>query len=64
MVKTHIPGFPRIGAQRELKFALENYWHGKFSRNELVDMAKALRMQNWNIQAESGMDFVTVNDFS
>ncbi|MBR9867806.1 MAG: 5-methyltetrahydropteroyltriglutamate--homocysteine S-methyltransferase [Oceanospirillales bacterium] len=64
MVKTHIPGFPRIGAQRELKFALENYWHGKSSRNELVDMAKALRMQNWNIQAESGMDFVTVNDFS
>ncbi|BBB26906.1 5-methyltetrahydropteroyltriglutamate--homocysteine S-methyltransferase [Amphritea japonica] len=64
MVKTHIPGFPRIGAQRELKFALEDYWHGKSSRNQLVDTAKTLRMQNWNIQAQSGMDFVTVNDFS
>ena len=28
MVTTHNLGFPRIGAKRELKFALENYWKG------------------------------------
>lgn len=63
-MKTHIPGFPRIGAQRELKFALEDYWHEESSRSQLIEDAKTLRMRNWNIQAESGMDFITVNDFS
>ena len=28
MARTHIPGFPRIGAQRELKFAQESFWRG------------------------------------
>lgn len=33
--KTTIAAPPRIGAQRELKFALENYWSGNLSENGL-----------------------------
>ena len=33
MATTHNLGFPRIGGQRELKFALEDYWAGKPSRS-------------------------------
>ncbi len=29
MTITHNLGFPRIGAKRELKFALERYWKGQ-----------------------------------
>ena len=27
-VRTHTLGFPRMGAQRALKFALESFWRG------------------------------------
>ncbi|NCD35463.1 MAG: hypothetical protein EOL87_18930, partial [Spartobacteria bacterium] len=30
-MQTHILGFPRIGAHRELKRALENHWRGQSS---------------------------------
>ena len=35
MVTTHNLGFPRIGARRELKFALEDHWKGGLSADEL-----------------------------
>ncbi|MCU1323391.1 MAG: 5-methyltetrahydropteroyltriglutamate/homocysteine S-methyltransferase [Acidobacteriaceae bacterium] len=38
-------GFPRIGPQRELKFALEDFWRGRKSEAELLATAKALRAQ-------------------
>ena len=28
-IQTHIPGFPRTGAERELKFVLERHWRGE-----------------------------------
>ncbi|OIQ97856.1 5-methyltetrahydropteroyltriglutamate--homocysteine methyltransferase [mine drainage metagenome] len=62
MVTTHNLGFPRIGAQRELKFALEAYWAGKSSRDELIAVGARLRQQNWADQA--GVDLVPVGDFS
>ena len=33
MTTVHNLGFPRIGARRELKFALEAYWKGELSRD-------------------------------
>ena len=52
MAKTHNLGFPRIGAQRELKFALERYWHGESSKQDLTDLAKDLRRNHWQQQRE------------
>ncbi len=36
MATTHNLGFPRIGGQRELKFALEDYWGGRQTEQELA----------------------------
>ena len=62
MVTTHNLGFPRIGAKRELKFALESYWKGQSSRDELKAVGAQLRQRHWADQA--GLDLVPVGDFS
>jgi 5-methyltetrahydropteroyltriglutamate--homocysteine methyltransferase len=60
----HTPGFPRIGARRELKKALESYWDGDLQRAELEDVGRSLRQRHWQAQADAGLDFVTVGDFA
>ena len=62
MVTTHNLGFPRIGAQRELKFALESYWQGRSSRGDLLAVGAQLRQRHWRDQA--ALDWVPVGDFS
>ena len=62
MATTHNLGFPRIGARRELKFALEAYWRGESSRDELKALGAKLRRQHWADQA--GLDLVPVGEFS
>ncbi len=62
MVCIHNLGFPRIGAQRELKFALESYWRGDSSLTDLQAQGASLRRQNW--QRQQGLDRVPVGDFS
>nr|WP_321331728.1 5-methyltetrahydropteroyltriglutamate--homocysteine S-methyltransferase [Alcaligenes faecalis] len=62
MTTIHNLGFPRIGAKRELKFALESYWKGESSRDELKMLGAQLRQRHWEDQA--GLDLVPVGDFS
>ena len=57
-------GFPRIGAQRELKFALERYWSGEFSEAQLQATARDLRRTHWQMQVAAGIDCIPSNDFS
>ncbi|MEK7952632.1 5-methyltetrahydropteroyltriglutamate--homocysteine S-methyltransferase [Luteolibacter soli] len=59
---THVSGYPRIGAKRELKQALEAFWGGKLDAAGLDDLAKELRLRHW--QEQAGLSFVTTNDFS
>jgi len=63
-IKTSITGFPRIGEQRELKKALENFWTGKISLSELEKTSHELKIRHWNYQKESGIDLISSNDFS
>ncbi|MDL1914298.1 MAG: 5-methyltetrahydropteroyltriglutamate--homocysteine S-methyltransferase [Bergeyella sp.] len=63
-MQTHILGYPRIGSERELKKASERYWSGKISRDELIEVGKKIRLENWTLQKNAGMDFVATNDFS
>jgi 5-methyltetrahydropteroyltriglutamate--homocysteine methyltransferase len=63
-MKAHVLGFPRIGADRELKKAVEAYWAGKSSREQLLETGRALRERHWQLQAQAGLDFVTVGDFA
>lgn len=62
MVSTHNLGFPRIGSQRELKFALERYWRGEITAEALEKTGNALRIQHWEIQKK--LDWLPVGDFS
>src|SRR6218665_843234 len=64
MTCTHILGFPRIGARRELKFALEKHWRGEIDASALEATGADLRARHWQAQRGAGLDFVTVGDFA
>ncbi|KAK9480096.1 cobalamin-independent synthase [Lipomyces japonicus] len=64
MVQSAVLGFPRIGAQRELKKVTEAYWSGKTTVEELLKVGKELREKNWKLQKDAGVDIIPSNDFS
>lgn len=64
MTVSHILGYPRIGAQRELKKVTEAYWGGEVTREGLEAAGQALRLQHWHTQQRAGLDFVSVGDFA
>ena len=57
-------GFPRMGKQRELKFALEKYWNGQGGEEDLLATAKKLRKEHWELQVDAGIASPPSNDFS
>lgn len=63
-MKTSVIGFPRIGTLRELKFASEKYFRKEISEEQLKETAKELRKTHWNMQKNTGIDFISSNDFS
>lgn len=63
-MQTHNLGYPRIGSRRELKKASENYWAGKCSLSELLEEGSRIRLHNWQLQKEAGIDLLPCNDFS
>ena len=63
-MQTHNLGYPRIGSQRELKKASEQYWSGKISVEQLLQTGKTIRLQNWQLQKQAGIDLIPCNDFS
>ena len=64
VVASSVLGFPRMGAQRELKFALEAYWAGKQPASQLLETAAGLRRLHWQLQSEAGVGVVASNDAS
>ena len=57
-------GTPRIGPRRELKSALEAYWAGKLTAEQLLVTSAQLRSANWRRQKELGITVIPSNDFS
>ena len=64
MTIAHIPGFPRIGAERELKTALEAYWKNEIPESALREAGRGLRERHWALARAAGLDYVTVGDFA
>lgn len=64
MVQATNLGFPRIGDMRQLKKAVEAYWKGKSSKDELLEVGKALRAHNWKLQKDAGIAHIPSNDFA
>lgn len=60
----HILGYPRVGADRELKKASESYWAGNLTLAELEAVGKQLRERHWKEQADAGLDYVNAGDFA
>ncbi|MEN8259420.1 MAG: hypothetical protein ABFS02_02340 [Pseudomonadota bacterium] len=58
MTTIHNLGFPRIGARRELKQALESYWKGESGRKDVHDTGRMLRARPWRLQQAQSLDLV------
>lgn len=61
---THLLGYPRIGAQRQLKQVLECYWRGELTQAQLLATGKKLRAEHWQQQADAGIELLPVGDFA
>ncbi|MDR2373448.1 MAG: 5-methyltetrahydropteroyltriglutamate--homocysteine S-methyltransferase [Bifidobacteriaceae bacterium] len=61
---TSVIGYPRIGANRELKFLTERYFRGQASQGELLAGARELRLRHWRAQRQAGIDLIPTGDFS
>lgn len=64
MAKSSVLGYPRIGADREWKKALEAFWAGKLEESEFHKQLREIRLNHLRKQQESGIDLIAVNDFS
>ncbi|WP_168118964.1 5-methyltetrahydropteroyltriglutamate--homocysteine S-methyltransferase [Paenibacillus sp. HB172176] len=64
MTKSSVLGYPRIGADREWKKALEAFWAGKLEEKDFRDQLKEIRLQHLKKQQEKGIAIIPVNDFS
>ncbi|KAH7929404.1 cobalamin-independent methionine synthase [Leucogyrophana mollusca] len=64
MVLSSVLGFPRIGANREVKKAVEAYWAGKLSADELTKVAAETKKASWTSLQERGVDLIPSGEFS
>jgi 5-methyltetrahydropteroyltriglutamate--homocysteine methyltransferase len=53
-----------VGLNRELKKALEGFWQGQTTREQLLATAAELRARHWQLQKQAGIDHIPSNDFS
>ncbi|HBS12932.1 MAG TPA: 5-methyltetrahydropteroyltriglutamate--homocysteine S-methyltransferase [Flavobacteriaceae bacterium] len=63
-MKSIVLGYPRIGEKRELKKAVESYWKKHIFEDELSNISKNIRVKNWKMQNDLGVDLISSNDFS
>ncbi|KLO18049.1 cobalamin-independent methionine synthase [Schizopora paradoxa] len=64
MVFSSVLGFPRIGANREVKKAVEAYWAGKITADELKKAASETKKYNWSNLKAKNVDFIPSGDFT
>ena len=63
-ISTSTLGFPRMGPNRELKFALEKYWKGNIDATALMQVANSVEKQAWSLCQSSIPDGrVTCGDY-
>ncbi|TVY02009.1 5-methyltetrahydropteroyltriglutamate--homocysteine S-methyltransferase [Cohnella terricola] len=64
MAKSSVLGYPRIGANREWKKALEAFWAGKTEEAVFQEQLREIRLNHLRKQRDKGIDLIPVNDFS
>ncbi|MBV5261838.1 5-methyltetrahydropteroyltriglutamate--homocysteine S-methyltransferase [Synechococcus moorigangaii CMS01] len=55
-------GYARMGKRRELKKALETFWGGTSSADELLALRQDLEVKTWQAQLTAGIDRIAVGD--
>lgn len=63
-MKTNILGYPRIGAHRELKKAVESFWKGDIDAAALKQITQQIKRGNWTMMLNEGIDLIPSGDFS
>ena len=63
-MKTSVIGYPRIGKDRELKFASEKFFSGELDESGLLAVAKKIREDDLLAQKNAGISYISSNDFS
>ena len=63
-MNTSVIGYPRIGKDRELKFASEKFFNGELDEAGLLNVAKNIRKEDLLKQKEAGITYISSNDFS
>ena len=63
-MKTSVIGYPRIGKDRELKFASEKFFSGELDESGLLAVAKKIREDDLLTQKNAGISYISSNDFS
>jgi len=61
-ILTQTLGYPRIGADRELKKALEGHWKGKVTADEMLETFRAIQKQSAEAQLAADIDRIGVGD--
>src|SRR5919106_2890555 len=57
-------GYPRQGRDRQLKRALEAYWRGDLTADQLAAAAAEVRADRLDTLTAAGLDEIPVGDFS
>ena len=63
-MKTSVIGYPRIGKDRELKFASEKFFKGELDEKGLLEVARKIREEDLLAQKNAGITYISSNDFS
>ncbi len=61
---TTVVGYPYIGEDREWKKALEAFWRNELTEEDFLQQIKKIRLARIDKQLRSGIDIVTVGDFT
>lgn len=64
MALAHTLGFPRIGADRKVKKALEAHGKRDPDQQALKRVDRPLRAAHWQLQKDAGIDLLPIGDFA
>ena len=63
-ISTFVPGFPRMGPNREYKWAVDKFWKGDISEEDLLSLVDTQIVNGWSAQKASLINKQLIGDFS
>ncbi|WP_293441992.1 5-methyltetrahydropteroyltriglutamate--homocysteine S-methyltransferase [Persephonella sp.] len=63
-IKTTAFGYPKIGPNREMKKAIESYWKGEISREQMLKTVEDINLKRLQKVINAEVDLIPSNDFS